>query len=148
MNFIYDFVINIKIMTTNIDKKADYTKCSCGKFLKRIDARHRRTKYHLNNTPDKEAEPKAEPKKAEPKKAEPKKNIDYLSLSFGEAGKDPQKFLTFFENSNKKVYENYLRLNREADTLDSFHGNPLVFILLNKPQCCLEICKEYIRQFV
>ena len=69
-------------------------------------------------------------------------NEKYIEFAFGNY--DSKKFLKYFKNENEKIYLNYINLNSENGTLDDFYANPLVFILMNEPRCCLNIAKLFI----
>ena len=57
----------------------------------------------------------------------------------------PEIFLLFFKDENKRVFQNYIQLNKDQGTIEDFLKKPLVFIFANEPECCFRIAKEFLR---
>jgi hypothetical protein len=68
----------------------------------------------------------------------------YMILAITASDNFNEKFLTYFEKNNKIVYDNYIKLNENNNTLDDFKSNPVVFILANEPRCCFYIAKNFV----
>ena len=56
------------------------------------------------------------------------------------------KFLTFFRQSDTITYMRYLDLVKNSETFEDFKSNPLVFIYINKPECCHKYAIDYIEK--
>ena len=114
--------------------------------------------FCLHETPQKPKRgwpdtPESGPKKRRqaPEKTEkPKKRqrierpeIDYITFSISHT--NHEEFKTYFVNLNKPVYDNYVRLATENESLHYFLGNPLAYIITNRPKCCYDIAVNYIK---
>ena len=69
----------------------------------------------------------------------------YIEFAFNNPKCD--EFLNFFEKKDKKIFDNYIRLNKKNNSYEEFLGNPLVFILFNEPKCCLNIAIKFIENY-
>ena len=72
----------------------------------------------------------------------------YITFAFDWGIHKNKEFLEYFKNKDKRIYNNYIRINKEKKTKEGFEANPLVFILMNEPKCCLNIAKEFIDMYI
>lgn len=55
-------------------------------------------------------------------------------------------FLHAFLHFHKEAYTNYYKLCEENNMLEEYLANPLLFILLNEPSCCLKYAIDFIEK--
>ena len=53
-------------------------------------------------------------------------------------------FHNYFEAEYPEVRRRYEQLCQANDNLEEFRASPLVFILANKPKCCMHVAKRFI----
>lgn len=56
-------------------------------------------------------------------------------------------FLDYFKYKNSNTFIRYIKLNEENNTLAEFNSNPLAFIIVNQPLCCLDIAIDFIKGY-
>ena len=74
---------------------------------------------------------------------ETEKMEEYMELCFKI---NQTKFLEYFEKTNKIVYDNYIKLNIDNNSLEEFKNCPILFILANEPKCCSYIAIKYLEE--
>ena len=66
---------------------------------------------------------------------------EYLMAAFE---LDATAFLKYFQAEHPQVHGRYEQLCQANGNLEEFRASPLVFILANKPMCCVHVAKRFI----